>query len=80
MLINRVAEAGGGTGCSSRHDPVVQVNHPVAETPLVQQLEPHADTPGQRSLAAPHHDGRDDQVALVDQPGLDRLAGQACRW
>ncbi len=25
----------------------------------------------------PHHDGRDDQVVLVDQSGLDRLGGQA---
>jgi hypothetical protein len=27
--------------------------------------------------AASHHDGRDEQVALVDAPGLDRLGGGA---
>jgi hypothetical protein len=31
---------------------------------------------GERLGAAAHHDPSDDQVKLVDQPGLDRLRGQ----
>src|SRR5436309_3393502 len=52
---------------------VVEVNHAVAETALVQQFELQADTAGKGLYAASHHDGRYEQVELVDQPGLDRL-------
>jgi hypothetical protein len=52
------------------------MNHAVAETAFVQQLELQADTVGEGLLAASHHDGRDEQVVLVDQPGLDRLGGE----
>ena len=43
---------------------------------FVQQLEPQADIAGLGLLAASHHHGRDDQVALVDQARLDRLGGE----
>jgi hypothetical protein len=52
------------------------VNHAVAETAFVQQLELEADLAGESLDAAAHHDGRDDEVDLVDQPGLDRLSGE----
>src|SRR5580704_15868861 len=56
--------------------PVAEVHHAVAEAALVEQLKVDPDASGQRALAAAHHHGRDEQVALVHQPGLDRLAGQ----
>ena len=55
---------------------VVEVNHAVAETAFVQQLELQADVVGEGPVAASHHDRRDEQVALVDQPGPDRLGGE----
>ena len=57
-------------------DAVAEVDHAVAETAFVQQLEVQPDVVGQRPLAAPHHDRRDEQVALVDQPGPERLRGK----
>src|SRR6266540_6727923 len=66
----------GSVAVSSRPGAVVEVNHAVAETALVQQLELQARTPGEELFAASHHDGREEQVALVDQPRLDRLGGE----
>ena len=37
------------------------------------ELEVHADIVGEGRVAAAHHDGREEQLALVDQPGLDCL-------
>jgi hypothetical protein len=54
----------------------VKVNHAVSETAFVKQLELQEDIVGERPFAASHHDGRDEQVVLVDQPGLDRLGGE----
>ena len=54
---------------------VVEVDHAVAETVLVQQFEVEADVSGERPLSASYHDGHDEQVPLVDQPGLDRVCG-----
>ena len=31
---------------------------------------------GEGPFAASHHDGRDEQLELVDQPGPDRLGGE----
>jgi hypothetical protein len=44
----------------------VEVDHAAAETALFQQFELQADVVGEGPFAAPHHDGRDEQVALVD--------------
>ena len=52
------------------------MNQAVAETVFVQQFELQADIVGEELFAASHHDGRDEQVALVDQPRLDRLDGE----
>ena len=52
------------------------MNHAVAEKAYAQQFELQADTVGERLFAASHQDGRDEQVALVDQPGPDRLGGE----
>jgi len=52
------------------------MDHAVAEPALVHQLELHADAVGERSRAAAHHDGADEQVALVDQTGRERLGGE----
>ena len=54
----------------------MEVHHAVAETAFVQQFKLQADIVGERLFAASHHDGREEQVALVDQPGLDRLGGK----
>src|ERR671910_2172880 len=61
---------------SSRPGAVAEVDHAVAETALVQQLQLQADTVGEGLLAASDHDGCDEQLAFVDQPGLERVAGE----
>src|SRR5450756_2025467 len=61
---------------ASRRGAVVEVNHAAAEAAYVQQLKLHVGVAGQGLLAASDHDGRDEQVALVDQPGLERLGGE----
>src|SRR5207248_3765196 len=55
---------------------IVEVNRAAAETAFLQQLELLMEIAGKRPFAASHHDGRQEQVALVDQPGLDRLGGE----
>ncbi len=52
------------------------MHHAVAETAFVQQFELHADTVGERRCATSQHHGRDEQVALVHQPGPDRVSGE----
>jgi hypothetical protein len=49
---------------------------PLPKRRWVQQLEPQADIAREGSFAAPHQDGQEEQMALVDQPGLDRLTGE----
>src|ERR671911_884948 len=61
---------------SSRPGAVAEVDHAVAETALVQQLELQADIVGEELLAASDHDGCDEQLAFVDQPGPERVAGE----
>jgi len=51
----------------------MEVNHAVAETAFVQQFELQVDIVGEGLFATSHHDGRNEQMAFVDQPGLDRL-------
>src|SRR5439155_15221982 len=52
---------------------VAEVNRAVAETAFVEELELQTDIVRKGLLAASHHDGRDEQLELVDQAGLDRL-------
>ena len=54
----------------------MEVNHAALETAFVQQFELQADIWGKRTFTASHHDGRDEQVALVYQPGPERLGGE----
>ena len=54
----------------------MEVHNTVAETAFVQQFEFQAEIVGEGPFASSHHDRRDEQVALVDQPGLDRLGGE----
>jgi hypothetical protein len=42
----------------------------------VQQFEVQADIVREGPLAAPDHDGRHEQVELIDQPRRDRLGGE----
>ena len=55
---------------------VAQVHHAVAEPALIQQFELKPDPVGEEGLAAAHHDGPDEQLVLVHQPGGDRLGAQ----
>jgi hypothetical protein len=66
----------GGLAVPSSPGAVAEVNHAVAETAFVQQFELQADIVGEELFATSHYDGRDKQVPLVDQPGLDRLGGE----
>ena len=56
---------------SERHRAIVEVHHAVAETAFVQQLKLQANVVGERRFAASHHDWCEEQVALVDQSGLE---------
>jgi hypothetical protein len=53
-----------------------EVHDVVAETALVLQFETEADIVRQGLLAASHHDGRDEQVTLVDEPGSERVSSE----
>src|SRR5215213_8259645 len=55
---------------------VAQVHHAVAEPALVQQFELKPDPVGEELLAAAQHDGPDEQVVLVHQPGGDRMGAE----
>src|SRR5215217_2756734 len=66
----------GTVAISSRPGAVVEVNYAAFETAFVQQFELHADVVGEGAFTASHYDGRDEQVPLVDQPGLDRVSGE----
>ena len=61
---------------SSRHHAVVEMDHAVGEAAFVEEFELQADVVGECLRTATHHDGRDDQVALVRQSGAERLAGE----
>src|SRR3712207_8983419 len=45
-------------------------------TTLFRSFELHAHIVGEGPFAASDRDGRDEQVALVDQPGPERLGGE----
>jgi len=70
--LGAAARCPGSVAVSSRPGAVVEVNHAVAETAFVQQFELQEGTVGKGLFAASHHDGRDDQMAIVDQ--------QPARW
>jgi hypothetical protein len=50
----------------------VEVDGPVAEAVFVEQLEAYANVAGEGGLAASDDRGHEEQVVLVDEPGLDR--------
>jgi hypothetical protein len=54
----------------------VEVNDAVSEPAFIEKFELRADVVWQGALAASHHDRAQEQMALVDQPGADRLAGE----
>ena len=53
---------------------VAKVNKAVVEAPLVEQLEVHADAVREVPVAAADDDRREEEVALVDQPGREAPA------
>src|SRR6266702_19648 len=55
---------------------VAQVHHAVAEPALVQQFELEPGPVGEELLAAAQHDGPDEQVVLLHQPGGDRMGAE----
>jgi hypothetical protein len=54
----------------------LEVNHTALETAFVQQFELQADVCGEGPFTISHHYGRDEQVALVYQPGPECLGGE----
>src|SRR5215510_3528776 len=52
---------------------VAQIHDTAAEPALVQQLERGAHAAGQRGLASTDECGPDDELALVDKPGPERV-------
>src|SRR6476469_326646 len=57
-------------------DAVVEMNDTILEAALIEQFELRADVVRQGAFAATHHDRAQEEMALVDQPGGDRLAGE----
>ena len=57
----------------SARDAVLQMHEAALEAALADQLEIGAQAVRQRALAAPDDDRREEQVALVDQPGAQCL-------
>src|SRR5580698_6904140 len=55
---------------------VVDVNDVVSDPALVEKFELHPDAVRQGALAASYHDRTQEQVALVDQPRADCVAGE----
>lgn len=53
----------------------MEVRDAVREPALIEQLELRPDAVRQGALAASHHDRAQEQVALVDQPRSEGLAG-----
>ena len=51
----------------------MEVDRAGAEPAFVQELEIHADVLGERALAASDHDGHEEQLVRVHEPGFDRL-------
>jgi hypothetical protein len=52
------------------------MNDAVFEAALIEQLELRADVVRQGAFAATDHDRAEEEMALVNQPGVDRLAGE----
>jgi hypothetical protein len=52
------------------------MNEPVLEAALIEQLELCADVVRQGAFAATSHDRAQEEMALVDKPRADRLAGE----
>ncbi len=63
----------------SGEDAVAEVYDTVAESAIVQQREVCASVAGQRRLASADEDGTDKQMALIDQPGLEKRALRGAR-
>src|SRR5438552_4852903 len=55
---------------------VVQLHEAALEVAFAQQLEPQEPACWQRPIAGAHHDGRQEQVTLVDKPRAERERGQ----
>jgi hypothetical protein len=54
----------------------MEVHDAAAKAALVQQLELGMDAGGKGALATAHEDRPEEEMALVDQPLGDRLAGE----
>ena len=52
------------------------MNDAVFEAALIEQFELRADVVRQGAFAATDHDRAQEDMALVNQPGADRLAGE----
>src|SRR5262245_17356549 len=55
---------------------VAEIDHSVAEAAFVEEFELQARVVGKGLFAASHDDRREEQVALVDQAGPERVGGE----
>ena len=55
---------------------IAKINHSVSKTALVQEIQPYAYVAGQDPLAAAKHSRHNEQLILVDEPGLDHMGGE----
>jgi uncharacterized damage-inducible protein DinB len=66
----------GGHPRPLRAGPVAEEHHAAAEAAFLQQLEREPDVVGKSLVPAAHDDGDEEQMDLVDEPGLERLGGE----
>ena len=54
----------------------MEMNDAVVEAALIEQFELRADAVRQGAFAATNHDRAQEEMALIDKAGADRLAGE----
>ena len=55
---------------------IAKIDHSISKTAFVQEIQLYAYVAGQNLLAAANHNGHDEQMNLVDEPGPDRVCGE----
>ena len=60
----------------SRPSAIAKIDPSLTNTALVQEIQLYPNVAGQNPLAAAKEKRYDEQLILVDQPGLDHLCGQ----
>ena len=76
MMAERAFDFVQGSSLSSGAYAVVEMNEAVSEAALIEQFESRPDVVRQGAFAAANHDRAQEEMALIDKAGADRLAGE----